>query len=132
MGGQNNQGFGQNNQGFGQNSQGFGQNNQGFGQNNQGFNNQGSGQNNQGFGNNNNQVFSRRCQCSFSHSKKDRRGFEEAKCARPDNTGKKWCYTTSDSQCSDAKQSRKYVNNPWSYEACTSSSRLSDSSSRSG
>jgi len=63
-----------------------------------------------------NQVI-RVCQCT-NYSKTDRYGNEEAKCAQADHTGRKWCYSTSSSQCSDAQQSSKYPRNPWSYEAC--------------
>jgi len=63
-----------------------------------------------------NQVI-RVCQCT-NYSKTDRYGREEAKCAQADHTGRKWCYSTSSSQCSDAQQSSKYPRNPWSYEAC--------------
>merc|ERR1712165_149466 len=63
-------------------------------------------------------TFGRKCQCSYRHGKTDK-GFEEAKCQRRENgTGKYWCYTTSDSNCSDAKPSRQHPNNPWSYQAC--------------
>lgn len=108
--------FGNNNA----NCQGF--NNPGFNQNNQGFN--------PGFGNTNNNVGfntgstnTRQCRCS-QLSKTDNNGREEAKCARPDRESRrKWCYITSDSSCSDSKPSRKYPNNPWSYQACQTSTR---------
>merc|ERR1712080_369636 len=57
------------------------------------------------------------CQCS-SYSKTDNYGREEAKCARADHTGRRWCYSSSSSNCIDAQRSSKYPNTPWSYEAC--------------
>merc|ERR1712083_1239169 len=73
---------------------------------------------NQGGFNQGSNTFGRKCQCSYRHGKTDK-GFEEAKCQRrEDGTRKFWCYTTSDSNCSDAKPSRQHPNNPWSYQAC--------------
>merc|ERR1712121_246883 len=86
---------------------------------NQGFNN------NQGYNNNNqgSNSISRRCECSYEHSKLDSNYQEEAKCAKPDNRGKRWCYTTRGSSCSDAQRSSKHPNNPWSYIACRNSGK---------
>ena len=38
---------------------------------------------------------------------------------RPDETGRTWCYTTGGWGCSDARQSQRFPNNPWSYQACS-------------
>merc|ERR1712080_566537 len=46
------------------------------------------------------------CQCS-SYSKTDNYGREEAKCARADHTGRRWCYSSSSSNCIDAQRSSK-------------------------
>merc|ERR1712165_51039 len=99
------------------NCQPFNQNQGGFNQNQGGFNQGGFNQNQGGFNQGSN-TFGRKCQCSYQHGKTDQ-GFEEAKCRRRENgTGQYWCYTTSDSNCSDAKPSRQHPNNPWSYQAC--------------
>merc|ERR1712110_1363666 len=98
----------------------FGNNNVPNCQNQGGFNQGGFNQGgfNQGGFNQGSNTFGRKCQCSYRHGKTDN-GFEEAKCQRrEDGTRKFWCYTTSDSNCSDAKPSRQHPNNPWSYQAC--------------
>merc|ERR1711990_817796 len=80
-----------NNNGFNSNFQ-----NQGFNNQNQGFNNQNQGFNNQGF-NSQNQGFNNQ---------------------RRDNTGRTWCYTTGrNNNCGDLQNSKRFPNNPWSYNA---------------
>merc|ERR1711971_192859 len=88
------------------NSQPFNNNNNGFNSNfqNQGFNNQ-----NQGF-NNQNQGFNNQNQGFNTHGA----------CQRRDNTGRTWCYTTGrNNNCGDLQNSRRFPNNPWSYNACS-------------
>merc|ERR1712181_15793 len=96
------------------NSQPFNNNNNnGFNSNfqNQGFNNQ-----NQGFNNQNNG----RCQCDYSLTFRDQNGNTHGACQRADNTGRTWCYTTgSNNNCGDLQNSRRFPNNPWSYNACS-------------
>merc|ERR1711970_756601 len=93
------------------NSQPF--NNNGFNSNfqNQGFNNQ-----NQGFNNQNNG----RCQCDYSLTFRDQNGNTHGACQRRDNTGRTWCYTTGrNNNCGDLQNSKRFPNNPWSYNACS-------------
>merc|ERR1712080_605137 len=68
---------------------------------------------NQGYNNGYNRI----CQCS-NLSKRDNYGREEARCQKPDHTGRTWCYSTSNSNCGDAVASNQYRGNPWSYQAC--------------
>merc|ERR1712172_406415 len=36
------------------------------------------------------------------------------------NTGRTWCYTTGrNNNCGDLQNSRRFPNNPWSYNACS-------------
>merc|ERR1711971_830492 len=103
----NSQPFNNNNNGFNSNFQ-----NQGFNNNqNQGFNNQ-----NQGFNNQNNG----RCQCDYSLTVRDQNGNTHGACQRADNTGRTWCYTTGrNNNCGDLQNSKRFPNNPWSYNACS-------------
>merc|ERR1712032_568433 len=97
------------------NSQPF--NNNGFNSNfqNQGFNNQNQGFN-QGFNNQNNG----RCQCDYSLTFRDQNGNTHGACQRRDNTGRTWCYTTGrNNNCGDLQNSKRFPNNPWSYNACS-------------
>merc|ERR1711971_405423 len=103
----NSQPFNNNNNGFNSNSQ-----NQGFNNNqNQGFNNQNQGSNNQNNG---------RCQCDYSLTFRDQNGNTHGACQRRDNTGRTWCYTTGrNNNRGDLQNSRRFPNNPWSYNACS-------------
>merc|ERR1711971_479132 len=103
----NSQPFNNNNNGFNSSFQ-----NQGFNNNqNQGFNNQNRGFNNQNNG---------RCQCDYSLTFRDQNGNTHGACQRTDNTGRTWCYTTGrNNNCGDLQNSRRFPNNPWSYNACS-------------
>merc|ERR1711970_689199 len=70
--------------------------------------------------NNNNSVA--RCQCRYDLVFHDQYGNEHGACKRADETGRRWCYTTGYG-CSDARQSQRYPNNPWSYQACPGNGR---------
>merc|ERR1712079_37844 len=70
--------------------------------------------------NNNNSV--NRCQCRYDLIFHDQYGNEHGACKRADETGRRWCYTTGYG-CSDARQSQRYPNNPWSYQACPGNGR---------
>merc|ERR1712032_881878 len=75
--------------------------NQGF---NQGFNNQNNG----------------RCQCDYSLTFRDQNGNTHGACQRRDNTGRTWRYTTGrNNNCGDLQNSKRFPNNPWSYNACS-------------
>merc|ERR1711970_1193168 len=107
-----------NNNGFNSNfqNQGFNNQNQGFNNQNQGFNNQGFNSQNQGFNNQNNG----RCQCDYSLTFRDQNGNTHGACQRRDNTGRTWCYTTGrNNNCGDLQNSKRFPNNPWSYNACS-------------
>jgi len=102
----NNNGFNSNfqNQGFNNQNQGFNNQNQGFNSQNQGFNNQNNG----------------RCQCDYSLTFRDQNGNTHGACQRRDNTGRTWCYTTGrNNNCGDLQNSKRFPNNPWSYNACS-------------
>merc|ERR1711923_382589 len=63
-----------------------------------------------------------RCQCNYQLTFQDRYGNTHGACRRADQTGRIWCYTTGGYPgCSDARQSQRFPNNPWSYQACSSS-----------
>merc|ERR1711992_152930 len=63
-----------------------------------------------------------RCQCNYQLTFQDRYGNTHGACRRADQTGRTWCYTTGGYPgCSDARQSQRFPNNPWSYQACSSS-----------
>merc|ERR1711970_1376684 len=69
-----------------------------------------------GYNNNNNNIVS--CQCRYDLTFQDNYGNTHGACKRADETGRVWCYTTGWGGCSDARQSNRYPNNPWSYQAC--------------
>merc|ERR1712013_859462 len=71
--------------------------------------------NNCGYNNNNNIVS---CQCRYDLTFQDNYGNTHGACKRADESGRVWCYTTGWGGCSDARQSNRYPNNPWSYQAC--------------
>merc|ERR1712241_1449824 len=63
-----------------------------------------------------------RCQCNNQLTFRDRYGRTHGACITADQTGRTWCYTTGGYPgCSDARQSQRFPNNPWSYQACSSS-----------
>merc|ERR1719308_48893 len=67
-------------------------------------------------GYNNNNIVS--CQCRYDLTFQDNYGNTHGACKRADESGRVWCYTTGWGGCSDARQSNRYPNNPWSYQAC--------------
>merc|ERR1711872_275246 len=77
--------------------------------NNNGYNN---GYNGGGSGSN-----TGRCECDYRLTFQDKYGNTHGACKRADETGRRWCYTTGYG-CSDARQSQRFPNNPWSYQAC--------------
>merc|ERR1711892_1363270 len=79
---------------------------------NSGYNN---GQNNGGSGYNSGQQ--QRCQCNYNLTFQDKNGYTNGACKRADETGRLWCYTQG-SGCDDGRQSQRFPNNPWSYQAC--------------
>merc|ERR1712008_473915 len=68
-----------------------------------------------GYNNNQNNINS--CQCRNDLTFQDQYGNVHGACRRADETGRRGCYTTGYG-CSDARQSQKFPNNPWSYQAC--------------
>merc|ERR1739838_894766 len=67
--------------------------------------------------NNNNGWQQQRCQCNYNLNFQDKYGSTHGACKKADETGRLWCYTTG-SGCSDGRQSQRFPNNPWSYQAC--------------
>merc|ERR1712061_833581 len=66
------------------------------------------------------------CQCNNALTFQDKYGRTHGACITADNSGRKWCYTTGGYPgCSDASPSKRFPNNPWSYQACSSSSSFS-------
>merc|ERR1712228_293697 len=62
------------------------------------------------------------CQCNNALTFQDKYGRTHGACITADNSGRKWCYTTGGYPgCSDASPSKRFPNNPWSYQACSSS-----------
>merc|ERR1712014_445315 len=60
----------------------------------------------------------RGCQCS-SLTFRDANGVVQGNCVTVDSTGAQWCYVDpAYSSCQDLVPSRRFPNNPWSYEAC--------------
>merc|ERR1711953_252109 len=58
------------------------------------------------------------CQCS-SLTFRDANGVVQGNCLTVDSTGAQWCYVDQAySSCQDLVPSRRFPNNPWSYEAC--------------
>merc|ERR1712241_1379458 len=58
------------------------------------------------------------CQCS-SLTFRDANGVVQGNCLTVDSTGAQWCYVDQTySSCQDLVPSKKFPNNPWSYEAC--------------
>merc|ERR1712168_863256 len=84
----------------------YNNNNNGY---NSGYNN---GYNGGGSGSN-----TGRCECDYRLTFQDKYGNTHGACKRADETGGRWCYTTGYG-CSDARQSQRFPNNPWSYQAC--------------
>ncbi|XP_023347905.1 uncharacterized protein LOC111716654 [Eurytemora carolleeae] len=123
-GGFNNGGFNNNNGGF--NNGGFNNNNGGF--NNGGFNN--GGFNNGGFNNNGGLDTGCGCQCRpdiFFESN----GRIQGNCRTPDSTGRLWCYTTGyEGTCGDLQPSKRFPQNPWSYNACNAQLQCRTTNSR--
>merc|ERR1712038_1350760 len=63
-----------------------------------------------------------RCECNYQLTFQDKYGRTHGACRQADQTGRTWCYTTGGYPgCSDARQSQRFPNNPWSYQACSSS-----------
>jgi len=62
--------------------------------------------------------YQQNCQCNNQLTFQDKYGRIHGACRRADETGRRWCYTTG-GYCSDARQSQRYPNNPWSYQACS-------------
>merc|ERR1712110_768749 len=57
------------------------------------------------------------CQCS-SLTFRDANGVVQGNCLTVDSTGAQWCYVDSAfSSCQDLVPSKRFPNNPWSYEA---------------
>merc|ERR1739840_90823 len=58
------------------------------------------------------------CQCS-SLTFLDSNGHIQGNCKSVDHTGAQWCYVDSHhSSCQDLVYSKRFPDNPWSYEAC--------------
>merc|ERR1711936_156507 len=58
------------------------------------------------------------CQCS-SLTFRDANGVVQGNCLTVDSTGDQWCYVEAAySSCQDLVPSKRFPNNPWSYEAC--------------
>merc|ERR1712061_352636 len=58
------------------------------------------------------------CQCS-SLTFRDANGVVQGNCLTVDSTGAQWCYVEpAYSSCQDLVPSKRFPNNPWSYEAC--------------
>merc|ERR1711874_497260 len=58
------------------------------------------------------------CQCS-SLTFRDANGVVQGNCLTVDSTGAQWCYVEQAySSCQDLVPSKRFPNNPWSYEAC--------------
>merc|ERR1711862_729201 len=90
------------------------------GYNNGGYNNGGynNGVYNNG-GYNNNGGFNQpqvQCQCNNQLTFRDKYGNTHGARRRADETGRTWCYTYGG--CPDSRQSSRFPNNPWSYQAC--------------
>merc|ERR1712121_609604 len=82
--------------------------------NNNGYN---SGSSTGGGGYNSGYNTANRCECDYRLTFQDKYGNTHGACKRADETGRRWCYTTGYG-CSDARQSQRFPNNPWSYQAC--------------
>merc|ERR1711976_273169 len=63
------------------------------------------------------------CQCS-PLTFRDAKGEVQGNCRTVDGTGAQWCYVDSaySSSCQDLVPSKRFPNNPWSYEACATPS----------
>merc|ERR1712200_342534 len=58
------------------------------------------------------------CQCS-SLTFRDANGVVQGNCLTVDSTGAQWCYVDQAySSCQDLVPSKRFPNNPWSYETC--------------
>merc|ERR1712001_646792 len=58
------------------------------------------------------------CQCS-SLTFRDANGVVQGNCLTVDSTGAQWCYVDpAYTSCQDLVPSKRFPNNPWSYEAC--------------
>merc|ERR1711909_30448 len=73
---------------------------------------------NNNYPNNNypNNNFQQQCQCNNNLTFRDKYGNTHGACRRADETGRTWCYTYGG--CPDSRQSNRFPNNPWSYQAC--------------
>merc|ERR1712213_115930 len=70
-------------------------------------------------GYNNNGGFNQpqvQCQCNNQLTFRDKYGNTHGACRRADETGRTWCYTYGG--CPDSRPSKRFPNNPWSYQAC--------------
>merc|ERR1711936_701779 len=63
-----------------------------------------------------NNNFQQQCQCNYNLTFRDKYGNTHGACRRADETGRTWCYTYGG--CPDSRQSNRFPNNPWSYQAC--------------
>ena len=62
-----------------------------------------------------------KCQCDYSLTFYDKYGRVQGACKATDSTGRLWCYTSGQGAgCQDARQSSRFPDNPWSYQACGS------------
>merc|ERR1711915_1009238 len=58
------------------------------------------------------------CNCGYNNQLtfRDKYGNTHGACRRADETGRTWCYTYGG--CPDSRPSKRFPNNPWSYQAC--------------
>merc|ERR1712071_405657 len=76
-----------------------------------------SNNNNGGYNGGYNNQQQQRCQYNYRLTFQDKYGSTHGASKRADETGRRWCYTTG-SGCADGRQSQRFPNNPWSYQAC--------------
>merc|ERR1712122_417964 len=67
-------------------------------------------------GYNNGGYYQVQCQCNNQLTFRDKYGNTHGACRRADETGRTWCYTYGG--CPDSRPSKRFPNNPWSYQAC--------------
>merc|ERR1712126_241163 len=77
-----------------------------------GYNN--GGYNNGGYNNGGNYQVQNQCNKQLTF--RDKYGNTHGACRRADETGRTWCYTYGG--CPDSRPSKRFPNNPWSYQAC--------------
>merc|ERR1712080_599180 len=60
------------------------------------------------------------CRCDNTKTFYDQNGNTHGACRSKDQTGRRWCYTTGwgNTGCRDLSNSKRFPNNPWSYNAC--------------